>query len=67
MPHPYRSVRYIRPHHPTERSGKLRYELDTGTEHFGRFGTPSIPAPDTSVASVLHTSIAVPDTSIRVN
>ena len=44
----------VRPQCPTEESGKVRYELHTGTRHFGKFGTTSIPVPDTSVSSVRH-------------
>ena len=36
----------------TNSSGKVRYALDTGARHFGKFGTTSIPIPDTSVSSV---------------
>ena len=31
---------------------KVRYDLNTGTRHLEKFGTTSIPAPDTSVTSV---------------
>ena len=34
-------VRYGLNIHPTEHSGKVRYGLDTGTRHFGTFGTPT--------------------------
>ena len=30
----------VRPQYPTEHSGKVRHELDTGARHFGKFGTP---------------------------
>ena len=30
----------------------VRYDLNTGTRHFGKFGTASIPVPDNSVSSV---------------
>ena len=31
----------------------VRYGLDTGTQHFGKFGSFSIPTPDTSVTSLV--------------
>ena len=39
---PYRSLRYgsVRPQYPTEQSGKVRYELDTSTRHFGKSVRP---------------------------
>ena len=43
----------VRPQYPTEYSSMVRYEVDTGTRHFGKFGTNSIPIPDTLVSSVL--------------
>ena len=34
---------------------RCRYDINTGTGHFGKFGTTStIPVPDTSVSSVRH-------------
>ena len=39
----------VRPQYPTEHSGKVRNELDTGTRHLGMFGTTSMPVPDASV------------------
>ena len=39
----------VRRQYPTKHSGKVRYELDTGTRHFGKFGTTPISVPDTSV------------------
>ena len=49
---PCRSVRYdsVRPHYPTEHLRNVRYELDTGTRHFGKFGTPTKNAPGTGYA-----------------
>ena len=41
----------------------VRYELDTCTRHFGKFGTTSIPVPGTSVGSV-RPQYPVPDTSV---
>ena len=41
----------VRPQYSTEHSGMVWYELDTGTRHFGKFGTTSIPVPHTSVSS----------------
>ena len=38
----YRTLRYV------------RYDINNGTGHFGKFGTISIPVSDTSVSSVLH-------------
>ena len=38
----YRTLRYV------------RYDINTGTGHFGKFGTTSIPVPDTSLSSVRH-------------
>ena len=29
-----------RPQYPTEHSGKVRHDIDTGTLHFDKFGTP---------------------------
>ena len=43
---------WVRPHYRAEHSGMVRYELNTCTRHFGKFGTTSIPVPDTSVTSV---------------
>ena len=43
---PYRSGS-VGPQYQTEHSGKVRYELDTGTRHFGKFGTTSMPVPNT--------------------
>ena len=48
---PYRSGS-VRPQYPTEQSGMVRDELDTCTRHLCKFGTTSIPVPDTSVCSV---------------
>ena len=36
----------------TRQTGKVRYETDTDTRHFGKFGTTSIPVPDTWGTSV---------------
>ena len=36
----------------TEAFGMVRYGLSTGTRHFGKFGTNSLPVTDTSVSSV---------------
>ena len=36
----------------------MRYGLDTGTQHLGKFGTTSIPVPDTSVSSVIPPKIS---------
>ena len=33
---------------------QVRYDVNTGTRHFGEFGTLSIPVPETSVSSVRH-------------
>ena len=33
---------------------RYRYDINIGTGHFGKFGTTSIPVPDTSVSSVRH-------------
>ena len=41
-----------RPQYRTQHSGKVRYELDTGTRHFGKFCTTLVPVPDTSLSSV---------------
>ena len=40
---PYRSHPYgsVWPKYPTEHFGKGRYGLDTGSRHFGKFGTTS--------------------------
>ena len=38
----YRTIRYV------------RYDINTGTGQFGKFGTASIPAPNTLVSSVRH-------------
>ena len=48
---PYRSCS-VRPQYPTEQSGMIRYEIDTGTRQFGKFGTTSIPVPEIPVSSV---------------
>ena len=46
------------------RFGTVRYELNTGTQHFREFGRTSIPVPDTSVSPVrLH--FPIPDNSVR--
>ena len=37
-----------------EYSGRVRYEFGTGTRLDSRFGTTSIPVPNTSVSSVRH-------------
>ena len=61
----YRTLRYgsTRPQYPTEHSGKVRYELDTGTGLFVKFGTTSTPIPDASVTSVRPPKIL----RVRVN
>ena len=48
---PYRTFSEcsVRPRYPQEHSGKVRYELDTGTPHFGDSVGPQIPVPDTLV------------------
>ena len=35
-------------------SVKVRYDINTGAENFGKFGTTSIPVPETSVSSVQY-------------
>ena len=41
-----------RPQHPTEHSGMIRHELNTGTRYFGKFGTILMPVPEVPVSSV---------------
>ena len=52
---PYGS-RSVRPQYTTEPSGIVRYELDTGTGHYGKFGATSIPVPDTPVRVLYRVS-----------
>ena len=40
----------VRPQYPTEHSGMVWYDFNTGTRHFGKIGTSSIPVPDNSVS-----------------
>ena len=49
---PTESNRWLYCHGNIDHSGKVRYGLDTGTRHFGKFGTSSIPVTETSVSSV---------------
>ena len=37
----------VHPQYSSHPSGMVRYEFDTGTRHFGKFGTTPIPVPDT--------------------
>ena len=74
IPVPKTSVISVRHQYRHRKFRCVRYDINTGTENFGKFGT-SIPVPETSVGSV-HlqctgqfgkfgtTSIPVPDTSI---
>ena len=39
----------VQPQYSTEHSVNVRYRLGTGTLHFGKVGTTSMPVPDTSV------------------
>ena len=46
----------VRPQYPTERFGMVRYELDTRTLQFGKFGTPTKRTPGMiPVYSTKHT------------
>ena len=53
LPAPDTSVSSVHQYrYRTLRSG--RYDINTGSGHFGKFSTTSIPVPDTSISSVRH-------------
>ena len=49
----YRRYRY-RPSYRYRTNRQVRYDINTGTGHFGKLGTASIPVPYTSAISVQH-------------
>ena len=51
IPVPDTSISSVRHQYRYRTLRKVRYDINTGTGHFGKFGTP-IPVPDTSASSV---------------
>ena len=54
IPIPDTSVRSVRHGYRYRTLRQVRYDSNTGTRHFGKFGTTSMPVPDTSASSVRH-------------
>ena len=54
LPVPDTSVSSVRHQYRYWTLRQVRYGINTGTGHFGKFGTTSISVPDTSVCSVRH-------------
>ena len=54
------------PQYPTEHSGKVRYKLDSGTGHFDKIITTSLPVLLYFGMFDTTSIISVPDASVRV-